>query len=640
MATRDAGETGRHENHMASENREFSASGSETELGYGMSRGAAVLDRIWYLFSSIKFALALLLILTVGSFIGLMIPQNGSPAEYAAKYGEFWQRVILFWNINNTFYSWWYVGLEVLIGASIVVCSINRLPIAWKMAYETKYIDNPRAYEVNPIREKFAVKGKTVAQVADLLRAALKKKGYGVVQRPGDPADVVVYSASSGAHSRMMPYVIHIGLEVILLGGVVGAIAAFSIPANVPAGGFAKVPGHPDARVEVHGFQIVTTPQGDVKDYITDATVWEGNQKVRDVKIRVNHPLVVHGVHYYQATYSQDPERIDMAQVQLAARADKPKLGAPTLVTMDAPAKVAGTPYSVKATRFVPDFQVDQTTREVSSRSDIANNPAVQIEVYQNGKKLFDDWIFRNMDIHIVPHEIEVKFLDYAPPADNPNGFASVKVQLVQGPQGEELKRLAAMPPMLRLQQQMQGGMTPLSEPVALPLGAEQPVPGTPYGVKLLRYVSDFAQDGQGNVFSQSLDPNNPAVYAELYKDGKKVSEGWTFLNTDAPFAQASNVLVQFLGYKPSYVTGLQVAKNPGAPLLLIGFIVFGLGLLPMTVLYTHRQVFVRVDADPSAGTVVRMAGRTYKNKRGFEQHFHALAQEMASSMGAAKEDA
>lgn len=625
---------------MANENREFSASGSETELGYVSSRGAALLDQIWYIFSSIKFALFLLLILTVGSFIGLMIPQNGTPAEYAAKYGEFWQRVILFWHIDNTFYSWWYVGLEVLIGASIIVCSINRMPIAWKMAYETKYIDNPRAYEVNPIRDKFSVTGKTVAQVADLLRAGLKKKGYGITVRPGDPAETVVLSASSGAHSRMMPYVIHIGLELILLGGVVGALTAFSIPANVPAGGHAKVPGHPDARVEVHGFQIITTPQGDVKDYITDATVWEGNQKVRDVKIRVNHPLVVHGVHYYQATYSQDPERIDMAQVQLAARREKAKLGSPVTVTMGAPVKVPGTPYSVRATRFVPDFEVNQQTREVSSRSDQPNNPAVQIEVYEDGKKLFDDWIFRNMDIHIVPHEVEAKFLEYAAPPGQPGGFASVKLQLMQGPQGEELQRLTAMPPMARLQQEMQGGLTPMSEPVALPLGALQPIAGSPYSVKLTRYVSDFAQDGTGQVFSQSLDPNNPAVYAELYKDGAKVSEGWSFLNTDAPFAQASNVLVQFLGYKPSYVTGLQVAKNPGAPLLFIGFIVFGLGLLPMTILYTHRQVFVRVDADPAAGTVVRMAGRTYKNKRGFEQHFHALAREMATGMGAATEEA
>ena len=619
---------------------EFSAAGSESELGYVPSRGAAMLDQVWYLFSSIKFALILLLILTVGSFIGLMIPQNGSPAEYITKYGVFWQRVILFWHVDNTFFSWWYVGLEVLIGASIIVCSINRLPIAWKMAYDTKFIDNPRAYEVNPIRDSFSVGGKSAAQVAEVVRAFLKKRGYGIKRRPGDPPETIVLAAGTGSHSRMMPYVIHIGLELILLGGVAGALTAFSIAANVPSGGTAKVPGFPHDHIAVHGFQIITTPQGDVKDYITDASVWENGTKTRDVKIRVNHPLVVHGIHYYQATYSQDPEHIEMAQVQLAARSAKPALGSPVTVTLAAPVKVAGTPYSVGVKRFVPDFQVDQTTHEVSTRSDQPNNPAVQIEIYENGKKLFDDWIFRNMDIHIVPHSIEAHFVDYTAPAGQPNGFANVKVQLQQGPQGDELKRLAAMPPMVRLQQQMQGGLQPMSAPLAVPLGALQPVTGTPYAVKLTRYVSDFSQDAGGQVVSQSIDANNPAVYAELYKDNTKVSEGWTFLNTDAPFAQASNVLVQFLGYKPSYVTGLQVAKNPGAPLLFVGFIVFGLGLLPMMILYTHRQIFVRVDAQPDGGVVVRMAGRTYKNKRGFEQHFHALAREMAAGMGAAKEDA
>ncbi len=627
---------------MADEEREFSVSGLDKELADTPSRGAALLDQVWYLFSSIKFALILLLILTVGSFIGLMIPQNGTPAEYVTKYGAFWQRVILFWQVDNTFYSWWYVGLEVLIGASIIVCSINRLPIAWKLAYETKFIDSPRAYEVNPIRDGFAAGGIGVAEAADAVRARLRKRGYGVKVRPGDAADAaVVMSAGTGAHSRMMPYVIHIGLELILLGGVMGALTAFSIPANVPSGGSAKVPGYPDDHILVHKFQIISTPQGDVKDYITDATVFEKGKPARDVQIRVNHPLVVHGIHYYQATYSQDPSQIEMAQVQLAARSDKPALGRPVTVTTGAPTRVPGTPYSIRVKRFVPDFQVDQATREVSTRSGEPNNPAVQLEVYQDGRLLFDDWVFRNMDIHIVPHEVEAQLTDYAAPPGEPGGFAHATIQLRQGPQGEELKRLAAMPPMVRLQQQMQGGgLQALAPPQALPLDSLHAVPGTPYAVRLTRYVSDFSQDSDGQVFSRSLDANNPAVFSELYEDGTKISEGWTFLNQDAPFAQASNVLIQFLGYKPTYVTGLQVAKNPGAPLLFVGFIVFGLGLLPMTILYTHRQVFVRVDAEPEGGVVVRMAGRTYKNKRGFELHFHALAREMAADMGVVKEDA
>jgi cytochrome c biogenesis protein len=505
---------------MAEPARELSVSVVEDELGFHFRRGAALLDKVWYLFSSIKFALAVLLLLVVGSFIGLLIPQNGTEQEYLTKYGTFWTNVILFWHVNNTFFSWWYVTMEVVIGASIVVCSINRLPIAWRMAFTTTYVEHPRAYEVMPIRQSLALPV-SPSEAERAVRRICRRRWYGVKGKTAGGSRLL--SASKGQVSRLLPYVIHIGLELMLLGGVVGAMYSFSVPASAKNGQSVAVPGYSNEQVRVDSFQIVLNDHGDVKDYITWARVFESGRQTRAVEIRVNHPLVLHGIHYYQATYSQDPDRCDIAQLRL-----------------------------------------------------------------------------------------------------------------VRGPEGEELKRLAALPPMVRLQEQMQSARqpAPLSNAMLVPFGRTAAVSGTPYSLRVVRYVADFQVDTRSReIYSKSADPNNPAVLVELYEGEKKLYEDWVFLNTPIHI-EPHPIEVEFLGFKPSYITGLQVAKHPGAPLLLVGFLFFAAGLLPMTVLYTHRQVYARIDPDGAGGSIVRLAGRTYKNKRGFELHFRELAAQVAAATG------
>ncbi len=509
---------------MSDTPRSLSASPSEEDLGFRFQRGAALLDRIWYTFSSIKFALFLLLLLTLGSFVGLMIPQAGTEAEYTQKYGVFWKNVILFWQVDRCFRSWWYVTLEVLIGASIVVCSINRMPIAWRMAFHPLFLQTPSAYDGAPIRGRIATRLSPGA-AADALRAALRRSKYRVSERAADGGGATVFSAGTGQMSRMMPYVIHIGLLTILLGGVVGALYSFSVQANARSGEHVAVPGVPNEVVRVDSFFIEVNDRGEVKDYVSLTTVLRDGKPYKTKRIEVNEPLVIHGINYYQATYSQDPERVDFAQVRL-----------------------------------------------------------------------------------------------------------------VRGPEGAELERLSKLPPMLRIQEQLGQSQKPaeaLTEAVTLPFDKLVAIPGTPFSARLARYVSDFQVDpATREVTTRSADPNNPAVLCELWQGDRKLYEDWVFLNSDIHLVP-SPIQFQLMGIKPTLITGFQVAKNPGAPLLLVGFIIFGLGLLPIMFLYTHRQVFACVDRTDDGGTIVRLSGRTYKNRRGFEIHFRQFAEMLARELSA-----
>ncbi len=51
--------------------------------------------------------------------------------------------------------------------------------------------------------------------------------------------------------------------------------------------------------------------------------------------------------------------------------------------------------YSAEATEFYPDFAINADTKEVISRSDEPNNPAVRIIVYRNDEKVDEVWAFK-----------------------------------------------------------------------------------------------------------------------------------------------------------------------------------------------------------------------------------------------------
>jgi hypothetical protein len=55
---------------------------------------------------------------------------------------------------------------------------------------------------------------------------------------------------------------------------------------------------------------------------------------------------------------------------------------------------IGDTEYSARITGFVPDFLYDQEKKQVISASNELRNPAVRLEVFQDGKKVEDLWAF------------------------------------------------------------------------------------------------------------------------------------------------------------------------------------------------------------------------------------------------------
>jgi hypothetical protein len=66
--------------------------------------------------------------------------------------------------------------------------------------------------------------------------------------------------------------------------------------------------------------------------------------------------------------------------------------------------KVPNTNLRIVVGEFLPDFRMDEAT--ITSASDMPNNPAVRVEVFENGKTIFKGWLYSKFPtIHSFEHE-------------------------------------------------------------------------------------------------------------------------------------------------------------------------------------------------------------------------------------------
>lgn len=123
----------------------------------------------------------------------------------------------------------------------------------------------------------------------------------------------------------------------------------------------------------------------------------------------------------------------------------------------------------------------------------------------------------------------------------------------------------------------------PGQEPVELELdfGQKRKIPGTDLDLELQKYVADFRFDLETKEYiSASMEPKNPAVYLVSYRGQEEVGKSWLFLKHPGPVPGNTLPLeIQFVDYTPITVVSLYAKKDPGLPLIWIGFILGTIGV-------------------------------------------------------------
>ena len=90
-------------------------------------------DKVWKFFSSVKLAVALLIILAIVSIIGTVIQQNEAPEQYLQEYSQSTIQLFDVLGFFDMYHTKWFVLLLFMLTTNLTICSLERFPYTWKI---------------------------------------------------------------------------------------------------------------------------------------------------------------------------------------------------------------------------------------------------------------------------------------------------------------------------------------------------------------------------------------------------------------------------------------------------------------------------------------------------------------------------
>jgi cytochrome c biogenesis protein len=355
------------------------------------------IDRIWNFFSSVKIAVYLIVITLITAMFGTIYPQEGSflnnfePSIYYEETYGLSGKLYYKLGLSHTYDSWWFITLLVMIGTSLVICSLDRvLPLYRALSKQQirkhlGFITRQKAVYNTPIE------GDSEEWVKQF-SIHLKKRHYKVY------TDGNAMLAEKNRFSRWGPYINHIGLILFLL-----AILGRSLPGwqmdsyvSIPDGDTVQIEGT-NYYVKNEKFTVEYYTDDELppelhgtlraKRYETAAVLYKctsncgenatGEPELKEVKkqdILVNHPLKYDGLKLYQFDYDVTP-KLKSVSPELMNKETGESFGKFDLPMKDAPLDYKLGPYTMKLAANYMEFSIGEDGEPVTLSRD-PNAPA------------------------------------------------------------------------------------------------------------------------------------------------------------------------------------------------------------------------------------------------------------------------
>lgn len=337
-------------------------------------------------FNSVKLAIALLIIITLASIIGTLIPQDRTMQEYVLHYGQL-AKALTSLEFTQIYRSFWYVGLLFLFSFNILVCTLTRLSPKWKRAFNPKMEKEAVNLTVLKIQGKFN-KNWDITKARDEVHKALKERRYRVREESeGGKAFLLARKKMSGLFGADF---VHLGLLVIIAGGMISGWTGISKDMEFYEGQTLNV-FKADFQIRMDNLEHELYDNGGTKDWKSTVTVIENEEEKLSKVIEVNHPLSYKGYMFYQSAWGYNWQN---PTVEIwAKKKDNPDYTGKIRLRLGERVELEGENLQITALQFEPDFIIGENG-QMASRSNQPNNPAVEIEGWQEETQIFKGWIF------------------------------------------------------------------------------------------------------------------------------------------------------------------------------------------------------------------------------------------------------
>ncbi|MGF7136909.1 cytochrome c biogenesis protein [Paraburkholderia sp. EB58] len=208
---------------------------SVTTSGIEVKSGQRPMRRAIELLSSMRFAIALLVVLSIASIIGTVLTQDDPYPNYVNQFGPFWADIFRSLSLYTVYSAWWFMLILGFLMVSVSLCVIRNAP---KMIADIKsWKDKVRESSLRAFHHKgeFAVSG-TRAEASATLSKLSGRLGYKFVTRESDGATLI--AAKRGALTKLGYISAHLAIVIICLGGLLDS----NLPIKLQMWMFNKTP--------------------------------------------------------------------------------------------------------------------------------------------------------------------------------------------------------------------------------------------------------------------------------------------------------------------------------------------------------------------------------------------------------------
>lgn len=257
--------------------------------------------------SSMPVAVTLLCLLAVASMVGTVLVQNREEDFYIANLGPAWYKVLNALDFFDMYGSWWFITIMALLVLSVSAALLRHGPRFWHLSRPLQ--------AMRPWPKKsdggFTLNS-PLARDPDAVESLLHRLGFREFRRRDEHGKVLLL-ARQGRYSKFGFFLVHGGVVLICIGGLITSQLGFRGVMNLPesesdnkvyvADGNSYRTLQLPFKVRNDDFAISFYKTGMPSEYSSQLTLHRDGKDIVSKRITVNDPLRYQGITFYQASF-------------------------------------------------------------------------------------------------------------------------------------------------------------------------------------------------------------------------------------------------------------------------------------------------------------------------------------------------
>jgi cytochrome c biogenesis protein len=377
-----------------------------------------VRNRLWRFLGGFKLTLGLFACLGLFSAVGSFIPQRDDTARIGELWGPDVMHTLVSLGLNDVYRSWWFVLVLALMALNLIMVTWVRVPHVWRIARETDAVllDDPLVPKT-----AFTQTWETPLaplEAMDRARKALQTEFPRLAQKDGPT--VRILAGERHYVSLWSAHIVHLGLLLLLLGGVLKVLFGATEYVVIKEGEKASIPAHglqwgffvepvriPGTKMELplpfiykrqdgqapfqlylDRFEVRYYPNSSAPSlFRSDLRILKDDQVERVASVKVNEPVEQDGFMLYQSSWGYDGLYSCNFELHLPGEKDALDVRAPFHQRL----KLLNTGWELEVTDFYPNAEMAGPGKLVNASPDL-NNPAIRVRFWRGGKEMAHTW--------------------------------------------------------------------------------------------------------------------------------------------------------------------------------------------------------------------------------------------------------